>query len=60
MPPSVVTAGGWQLQEWELIAEPCRRYYVNAQWDSRIGSQWTPVIDEIERIPGCDPAPKAK
>jgi hypothetical protein len=60
VPPSLVTAGGWQLQQWELNAEPCKRYYINAQWDSRIGSQWTPVIDEVETIAGCDPAAKAK
>ena len=60
VPPSFVTAGGWQLQEFVLDAEPCMRYYINSQWDSRIGSQWTAVVDGVERIAGCDPAPKAK
>jgi hypothetical protein len=60
VPPSFVTAGGWQLQEFVLDAEPCKRYFINAQWDARIGSQWTPVIDQVEAIAGCDPTAKAK
>jgi hypothetical protein len=47
---------GWSgyLQEFVLDAEPCRRYYVNAQFDNRLmPSKWTPVIDEVETIAGC-------
>ncbi|HEX4882760.1 MAG TPA: hypothetical protein VFX05_01400 [Casimicrobiaceae bacterium] len=47
---------GWRgtLQEFVLDAEPCKRYYLNAQFDSRLGvSRWTPVIDEVETIAGC-------
>ena len=36
------------------------RALVNAQFGSRLGSDWEPVIDFTERIAGCDPAPKAK
>lgn len=44
---------GGRLQTLELDARPCQRYYVNAQFDSSVGSQWQPVIDHVERIPGC-------
>ena len=39
-------AGGGSLQEFTLDAEPCKRYYVNAQFEGRLmPSAWTPVID---------------
>ena len=49
-------AAGWRgtLQEFVLEAEPCKRYYVNAQFDNRLmPSRWTPVIDQVETIAGC-------
>lgn len=60
VPPSAASAGGWRIHQFVLDAEPCKRYYVNAQFDSRLGSDWEPVIDFVEPIAGCDPAPKAK
>ena len=39
-----------------LAMAPCKRYYVNAQFASPIGPQWTPVIDHVEDIAGCRPA----
>ncbi len=60
VPPAAASAGGWRIQEFVLDAQPCIRYYVNAQFDSRLGSNWEPVIDFTERIAGCDPAPQAK
>jgi len=60
VPPSAASAGGWRIHQFTLDAAPCKRYYVNAQFDSRLGSDWEPVIDFVESIPGCDPAPKAK
>jgi hypothetical protein len=47
---------GWRgtLKEFVLDAAPCKRYYLNAQFDGKLSvSQWTPVIDEVESIPGC-------
>jgi hypothetical protein len=55
VPPSP----GWRgtLQEFVLNAEPCKRYYVNAQFASNLSvSQWKPVIDEVETISGCQVA----
>jgi len=60
IPPSRASAGGWRIKEYVLDAEPCKRYYVNAQFDERLSSDWTVVIDQVERIAGCDPAAKAK
>jgi hypothetical protein len=40
-----------------LNAEACKRYYINAQFDTTITQQWTPVIDYVESIPGCQVTP---
>ena len=37
----------------ELNFEPCRRYYINAQFDNPLASPWTVVVDYVETIPGC-------
>jgi len=47
---------GWQgyLQEFVLEAQPCRRYYINAQYDGPLSpSDWKPVVDYVEPIAGC-------
>ena len=52
IPPSA----GWRgtVQSFTLDAEPCKRYYINAQFDNALtASRWTPVIDEVETIAGC-------
>ena len=36
-----------------LVIEPCRRYYINAQFQGRTGPTWFPVIDYVEPIAGC-------
>jgi hypothetical protein len=54
---------GWQgtLQPFTLDAEPCKRYYINAQFDGPLQpSDWKPVIDYVEQIPGCGTALAAK
>ncbi len=52
VPPSLGFRG--TLQEFVLEAAPCKRYYVNAQFDNRLSpSKWAPVIDEVETIAGC-------
>ena len=32
---------------------PCKRYYLNAQFDSSVGPEWKPVVAYVESIPGC-------
>ena len=36
-----------------LKLEPCQRYYINADFDTRVGPDWTPVVDYVEPIAGC-------
>ena len=36
-----------------LTLEPCRRYYINAQFEDPVRPQWNPVVDYVETIPGC-------
>ncbi|MEP7183509.1 MAG: hypothetical protein ABI886_15120 [Betaproteobacteria bacterium] len=50
--------GGGTLQVFMLDAEPCQRYYINAQYKNNIEPEWTPVIDYVEAISGCTVAPK--
>ena len=42
-----------------LDVEPCKRYYINAQFENPITPTWTPVIDYVESIAGCQ-VPGAK
>ena len=37
----------------QLNIEPCRRYYLNAQFESSVGPTWKPVVDYVEGIAGC-------
>jgi hypothetical protein len=49
--------GGPPLHVMMLNAEPCKRYYINAQFDTTITQQWTPVIDYVDTIAGCQVTP---
>lgn len=37
----------------DLDIEPCKRYYINAQFKSGVGADWEPVIGYVENIAGC-------
>jgi hypothetical protein len=50
--------GGGTVQEFMLDAEPCMRYYVNAQFKNNIEPEWAPVIDYVEPVAGCVVAAK--
>ena len=43
-----------------LTIEPCKRYYINAQFATPIGPTWTPVVDYVEDIAGCTRPAAAK
>jgi hypothetical protein len=46
-------------QDFTLDMEPCKRYYVNAQFANRLSpSDWAPVVDYVETIGGCGVAGK--
>lgn len=40
-------------KEMQLAIEPCRRYYINAQFDNPTTPEWKPVVDYVDTIPGC-------
>lgn len=40
-----------------LDIEPCKRYYINAQFDSAVGRDWEPVLAKVEKITGCKVPP---
>ncbi len=44
---------GGDLRSFELRIEPCRRYYVNAQFANPVTPSYDPVVDEVEPIGGC-------
>ena len=39
-------------------AAPCKRYYVNAQFENNLSREWMPVIDYVGDIPLCETAAK--
>jgi hypothetical protein len=41
------------IQDMQLNIEPCKRYYLNAQFQDPVRPEWTPVVDEVESIVGC-------
>lgn len=44
---------GINRQEVPFTIEPCKRYYLNAQFDNRLLADWKPVVDYVEPIAGC-------
>ena len=46
-------AGGTDLIEFELDAQPCKRYFIVAKYENPLGPSWTPFVDEIQTIVGC-------
>ena len=45
--------GGSVLHSMDITLEPCKRYYLNAQFDNPTGPDWRPVVDYVEPIAGC-------
>lgn len=41
----------------DINFEPCKRYYVNAQFKSKTGRAWEPVVAHTEKVTGCKIAP---
>ncbi len=37
----------------DLTLEPCKRYYINAQFKSGVGTEWEPVVAGVDAVPGC-------
>ncbi len=51
--PTPQRPGGSLLIAFTLDAEPCKRYYINAQYENPVMNNFTPVIDFVEDIAGC-------
>lgn len=45
--------GGGELKRIALDVEPCKLYYINAQYGSPASVDYAPVIDYVDTIPGC-------
>jgi hypothetical protein len=45
--------GGSDLKVMMLDVEPCKRYYINAQFENNVSLDWSPVIDYVDTIAGC-------
>jgi hypothetical protein len=51
--PTTGWTGGSRLEVFMLDAKPCKRYYLNAQFDDPLSPEFRPVIDFVEEIAGC-------
>lgn len=45
--------GGSDIKVMNLEMQPCKRYYINAQFENNVSQNWTPVIDYVDPIAGC-------
>ena len=52
--------GGASLHTLNLDLEPCKRYYLNAQFENPVDRTWKPVVDYVESIAGCRTVTAAK
>jgi len=52
-PLSAGWTGGTDLETVRIDFEPCKRYYVNARYDTRLSPSWKPFTDFVEPIAGC-------
>jgi hypothetical protein len=54
---AVPLSQGWKrgtdLAYFDLVAEPCKRYYVAARFENPLGPRFTPYLDYVEPIAGC-------
>jgi len=51
-------AGGSDLKVMMLDVQPCKRYYINAQFENNLSPDFTPVIGYVDTIAGCSVEPK--
>jgi hypothetical protein len=45
--------GGSEIKVMLLDVLPCKRYYINAQFENNVTQNWVPVLDYVEDIAGC-------
>jgi hypothetical protein len=51
--PAPGWTGGSRIEAITLDFEPCKRYYLNAQFGDPLKPNFTPVVDYVESISGC-------
>jgi hypothetical protein len=44
---------GINREDYPINIEPCKRYYLNAEFPNPLGADWKPVVDYVEPIAGC-------
>ena len=58
------TLPGWKKGEtfetMVLTLEPCKRYYLNAQYPNLVEPRFTPIVDYVEDVAGCKMIASAK
>jgi hypothetical protein len=54
--PNPNWVSGINRVDYKIDIEPCKRYYLNAQFANSLGADWKPVVDYVEPIPGCGTA----
>ena len=52
-PLSAGWTGGTDLETFTLDFAPCKRYYINGKYDTRLSVSWKPFVDYVESIAGC-------
>ncbi|HSN20824.1 MAG TPA: hypothetical protein VLS49_09110 [Usitatibacter sp.] len=47
---------GWHATQrtFQLVTEPCMRYYISGRLDNPVGPQWTPIVRGSARIRECE------
>lgn len=58
--PSPNWVSGINRENFIMDLEPCKRYYINAQFENRLLADWKPIVDYVEPIPGCGSATSYK
>jgi hypothetical protein len=56
------TLRGWVGTQEKIVLtlEPCKRYYVNAQYPSLVVPRFAPIVDYVEDLAGCRIVASAK
>ena len=45
--------GGSDIKVMTVEMAPCKRYYINAQFENNVSIDWKPVVDYVDTIAGC-------
>jgi hypothetical protein len=51
--PTPNWVSGINREYYKINLEPCKRYYLNAEFQNTLLADWKPVVDYVEPIAGC-------